>query len=117
MSNNTTKKTVRFYSKEENKELMPFIKGGVQPTKESLANFCKKHNRNFGSVQVRIYTMRKNNKIKKNLVKGDIMPKASLKPTMKDKTAVNLSKGEFKIPISNWNVSNENGQFYFIVKF
>ena len=111
----TTKKTLKFYTKEENKELVPFIKGDLQPTKEALNDFCEKYNRNFESVRVRIYILRRKNKTKKALVKGS--PVASLKPTMKDKTTVNLSKGEFKIPISNWNVSNENGQFYFVVKF
>ncbi len=119
MSNETTtptKRTVRFYSKEEMKDLAPFIKGGETPTKESLKDFCKKYNRSYGSVQVRVYTLRKKkNSAKKVMVKQS--PKVSLKPTVKDKTTVNLSKGEFKIPISNWNVSNENGQFYFVVKF
>ena len=30
---------------------------------------------------------------------------------------MNLSKGQFRVPISNWTISNENGQFYFIAKF
>jgi hypothetical protein len=111
----TTKKTLKFYTKEENKELAPFINGEKQPTASALKDFCDKYNRSLNSVQVRIYTLRRRKKTTKSLIKGS--PVASLKPTLKDKTTVNLSKGEFKIPISNWNVSNENGQFYFVVKF
>lgn len=109
------KRKVRFYSKEEVKELASFIKSGETPTEKNLEAFCKKYNRSFGSVQVYIYTKRKAKKQRKLMVKQT--PKVSLKPTIKDKTTVNLSKGEFKIPITNWNVSNENGQFYFVVKF
>jgi hypothetical protein len=115
MSTTKTKRTLKFYSKQELKDLVPFIKDGQKPTEENLKSFCEKYNRNFESVRVYVYIKRKRNRDNKALIKG--APKASLKPTMKDKTTVNLSKGEFKIPISNWNVSNENGQFYFVVKF
>lgn len=111
-----TPKTLRFYSNEENRALTPFIKGEMKPSLKNLKDFCEKYNRSIGSVQVRIYTQIRKNTKKKNLIKGDIVPKVAL-TSVKDKTTVNMSKGEFKIPITNWNVSNENGQFYFVVKF
>jgi hypothetical protein len=110
------KQTLRFYSQEEKKALKPFINKNLSPSEENLKDFCKKYNRNFPSVQVYIYTNRKR-KVERKEMLGKNSPKAALKPTLKNKSKVNLSKGEFKIPISNWNVTNDNGQFYFVVKF
>lgn len=112
----SNKRTLRFYSKEEKKALAPFMSKKIAVNEENLKDFCKKYDRSYGSVQVYIYTNRKR-KIERKQILGKNSPKASLRPTIKDKSKVNLSKGEFKIPISNWNVSNDNGQFYFIVKF
>jgi hypothetical protein len=114
-------KTVRFYSEQEKHQVREFAMTG-KPVKGLIEEFCKVNDRSFHSVALKIYEMRNRMSIPKNTKTGvdkkvPKAPKVELAPTIKDKTTVNLSKGEFKIPISNWNVSNENGQFYFIVKF
>lgn len=36
---------------------------------------------------------------------------------VKDKSIAKISKGQFKIPVNNWNITNENGQMYLNIKF
>jgi hypothetical protein len=106
-------KKLRFYSNEENEFITMYAQSGKPVNEKNLEEFCKKNKRSFLSVSVKVYELRKKLGLSKNIVKN-VSPKANL---VKDKTVVNLSKGEFKIPISNWNVKNENGQFYFVVQF
>ena len=116
MSNTTTqetKRTIRFYSKEEIKALKPFINGQIGVSPKNLEEFCQKYNRSYGSVQVYVYNARKKKATKKQMTSSST-PKASLK---KDASPAKLSKGEFKIPVNNWTMTNEEGQLYFVVKF
>ena len=112
----TSKRKMRFYSKEELKELAPFIKQGQKPNEESLKEFCKKYNRPYLAVLATIYNKRRAKNKVKNLVKRD-STKASLNPIAKNKTKVNLSKGEFHIPIKSWSITQHTDGFYFNVKF
>ncbi len=108
-----TKRTIRFYSKEEIKALKPFINGQIGVNPKNLEEFCQKYNRSYGSVQVYVYNARKKKATKKQMT-SSFSPKASLK---KDASPAKLSKGEFKIPVNNWNIINENGQMYLTIKF
>lgn len=104
------KRTLRFYSKEEITALKPFIKGDIRVSQQNLAEFCKKYNRTFLSVQMFVYNTRRKNQATKVLTN----PNVSLK---KDDSPAKLSKGEFKIPVNNWTMTNEDGKLYLVVKF
>lgn len=110
---NKAKRQIRFYSKEELKELQPYI-NGKKIDKQHIAEFCKNHKREYNSVLVNIYTRRKAAGVVTSPKKDKFKTEAVLKPR---KAAINMAKGEFKIPVSSWNVTNDNGQFYFVVKF
>jgi len=110
-----TKRTIRFYSKEEAKVLAPFIKKNVAIDKQAITDFCKKYNRSMGSVLVYIYQNRKKLAKRRKMVKS-IAPVGKLM-NKKDNSIINLNKGEFNIPIKSWNISQNNGEFYFTVKF
>ena len=101
------KKTVRFYTAEELAQVKQFAITG-KPVKGLIEDFCKNNNRSFHSVALKIYEMRKNLNIPSNLKgrprinKATTSPKNSKKeltPKVKDNTPVNISKGEFNIPI------------------
>jgi hypothetical protein len=69
----------------------------------------------MASVIVHIYQNRKKLAKRRKMVKstapaGKLMNK-------KDNSIINLNKGEFNIPIKSWNISQNNGEFYFTVKF
>jgi hypothetical protein len=115
MSQTTTTPTkkIRFYSREEIKALEPYIKNGEPIREAALAEFCTKYNRSFASVQIYIYTKRK--KIKQKRAYNKNQPVTA--QLTESNSPIKMNKGEFKIPITNWNVSSENGQFYFVVKF
>lgn len=109
-------KKVRFYTEQEINLLQEFAKSKAPVNKQMLAEFCKNYKRSLHSATVKVYDFRRqfgfeNSRPPRNKT---INPKANL---VKDKTVATMSKGEFKIPINSWNVSNENGQFYFVVKF
>ena len=109
-------KKLRFYTKEEMQLLEQFAKSGQPVGKKLIGDFCKVNKRSETSVGLKVYELRRKLGIpttNKKIVKT-VNPKANF---VKDKTVATMSKGEFKIPINSWNVSNENGQFYFIVKF
>jgi hypothetical protein len=112
----SAKKVLRFYSREEIKALEPFIKDGQSVSEKALAEFCAQNNRSFGSVQVYIYSKRKQNKQKRAYKKSQAV-KADLTPVAKDQSIAKMSKGEFKIPVNNWNITNENGQMFLNIKF
>lgn len=62
--------TVKFYSKQEIRELRPFLQGKLAVTKENLEPFCKKYERSFGAVGVFIYTTRRKKSPKRPTAKG-----------------------------------------------
>ena len=102
-----TKKTIRFYSKKELSALKSFIKGHTKPNDANLAEFCKQYQRSADSVRALVYKLRKQN--------GTTRRTKRVNSTKND--VLTVMKNEFKIPIKNWNVSQENGTFYFSVKF
>jgi len=106
-----TKKTLRFYSKEEKSQIKAFA-ASKKIDKALLEVFCEKYNRPKASVLFMIYKTRKEiNMVKKG---KRVQPNAKLRSS---KEVINLTKGEFNIPIKSWNISQNNGEFYFNVKF
>lgn len=124
------KKTVRFYSEEELAQVKELAMTGL-PVKGLIEDFCTINNRPFHSVALKIYEMRAKLNIPKKsktgkdekVVKTPKVPKTSkavkaeLAPTVKDKSVVNIGKGEFNIPIKSWNITQHTDGFYFNVKF
>jgi hypothetical protein len=103
------KKTIRFYSKEENAFFRNYAKSKEPVREELLQKFCVDNNRPISSVMFKIYDLRK--KMKQNKTSS---PKANV---VKDKSIAKMSKGEFKIPVNNWTMTNEDGKLYLVVKF
>jgi hypothetical protein len=52
-------KTVRFYSKEEQKELLKIVNDRTINVRAAALEFSKKYNRNIGAVEVKIYKTRR----------------------------------------------------------
>lgn len=114
MANN--KKPFRFYSREEYRALMPFIKAKGRLNFSELADFCKKYNRPVVSVSQYIHKCRKTKRYARakrnsNKVNSLIVPKTT------NNTTASVKKGEFKVPINNWNLTFENGKAFFTVNF
>lgn len=107
------KKTVRFYSKEEMKVLNPFIRSNQPLSDDSLSEFCSKYDRSMASVKALIYSKRQKNK--KLTTKYKV--KRSFGKLRSTDDVINLTKGEFNIPIKSWSMSQEDGVFYFNVMF
>lgn len=106
-------KSIVFYTKNELRELKPFIRGNQPVNEKSLKSFCKKYNRTYGAVQVKVYSLRNQLKYKKAGLTTD--KSATLVP--RKNNAISLNKSEFRVPINSWNITQDNGQFYFTVKF
>lgn len=112
-------KKITFYTNQENNLLKEYAKTKAPVNTKLLGQFCKDYNRSLHSARIKVYEFRKqmgidNSRAPRVKRNNPVMPVASL---IKNKSVATVSKGEFKIPINSWNVSNENGQFYFIVKF
>lgn len=110
------KRNFKFYSEEENNEMAQLAATNKSVNKALVGEFCTKYARSYGSVVNRIYDVRKKNGQPSRTPRTvkNVSPKAIL---VKDKSVATVSKGEFKIPITNWNVKSEDGKFYFLVKF
>ena len=102
-------KKVRFYSAEENAFIANYAKSNQPVKEELLQKFCVDNNRPVNSVIFKIYDLRK--KMKQNKTTS---PKANV---VKDNSVAKMSKGQFKIPVNNWNITNEDGQMYLNIKF
>ncbi len=109
MSKTTKKRTLKFYSKEENAFITAYAKSKEPVREELLQKFCVDNNRPMKSVMFKIYDLRKKMKQYKTT-----SPKASV---VKDKSVAKISKGEFKIPVNNWNITNEDGKMFLNIKF
>jgi hypothetical protein len=109
MSQTTTKRTLKFYSKEENAFITAYAKSKEPVREEFLQKFCVDNNRPMKSVMFKIYNLRKKMKqYKATSPKGNVV---------KDNSVAKISKGEFKIPVNNWNITNEDGQMFLNIKF
>lgn len=97
-----------FYSTEENQLIESFAKSGKPVNNDLLSDFCKKYKRSYLSASVKVYELRRK--------LGLTSPKSLNANLVKDNSA-KISKGEFKIPVNNWTVTNENGQMYLTIKF
>jgi hypothetical protein len=102
-------KKLRFYSKEENAFIENYAKSNEPVREENLMHFCHKNKRPVNSVMFKIYDVRKK-------LKNQTTNKATASLVKDNKTA-KMSKSEFKIPVNNWTVTNENGQMYLNIKF
>jgi hypothetical protein len=102
-------RTLKFYSAQENAFIQNYAKSKEPVKGKILEKFCIDNNRPIHSVSCKIYDLRK--KMKGNKT---ISPKATI---VKDKSIAKISKGEFKIPVNNWNITNEDGQMYLKIKF
>lgn len=98
-----------FYSAEENQLIESFAKSGNPVNHKLLDDFCKKYKRSYVSASMKVYDVRKK--------LGMVSPKSLNANLVKDNNAAKISKGEFKIPVNNWNITNENGQMYLNIKF
>jgi hypothetical protein len=90
-------KTLKFYTQEELTELQPFAEGKLSPSAKNLAAFCEKYNRGHMGVQVQVYKMRKGKTSKRQTPS---LPKAP-------KTEAKVNKNEFIIPITRWEIRND----------
>jgi len=97
-----------FYSAEETQLIESFAKSGKPVNHKLLDDFCKKYKRSYVSASMKVYDVRKK--------LGITSPKSISANLVKDNSA-KISKGEFKIPVNNWTVTNENGQMYLNIKF
>jgi len=109
-------KGLRFYTREELNALHQLAVSEAPVNKKLLEQFCKDYNRSFHSAGLKVYEFRKklnigNAKPPRNKT---VMPKADL---VKDSSVAKISKNEFKIPVNNWNITNENGQMFLNIKF
>jgi hypothetical protein len=102
-------KKLRFYSAEENEFITSYAKSKEPVKEELLQKFCVDNNRPMNSVMFKIYDLRK--KMRGNKTTS---PKADL---VKDSSVAKISKNEFKIPVNNWTITNENGQMFLNIKF
>lgn len=102
-------KKLKFYSVEENAFILNYAASAEPVREELLQKFCVDNDRPVSSVMCKIYYLRR--ELKKN--KNSPLT-ASI---IRDNSIAKMSKGEFKIPVNNWNISNENGQMYLNIKF
>jgi hypothetical protein len=109
-------KKFRFYTQEEKALLQQFAESKLPVNRKMLGQFCKENKRSHHSATMKVYEFRKKLGIENSRpprVKK-VIPTATV---VKDSSTAKLSKGEFKIPVNNWNITNENGQMYLTVKF
>lgn len=95
------KKMIRFYSKNEANELKPFISKEQAPTDENLKQFCVKYKRNASAVRAFVYAKRKVKRSSRKL----------------GTTSAKVTKNEFVIPISKWEIRNEGGNNSLVLYF
>ena len=109
-------KTLKFYTKEELSLLQSYAASKAPVNRGLLQQFCKDNNRSFHSATLKVYELRKKLGIENSRPPRNktVFPKATV---VKDKSVAKMSKGEFKIPVNNWNISNEDGQMYLNIKF
>jgi hypothetical protein len=110
------KKKLKFYTEEEMSILNEFAKSRVPVNKKLLGEYCKKYDRSLHSVSFKVYDLRKKLGIESTrpLKNKTVIPKANV---VKDSSIAKISKGEFKIPVNNWNITNEDGQMFLNIKF
>lgn len=92
------KKVMKFYTTVEKKELAPFFSGKISATDENLKEFCEKHQRPVGGVKAYIYSK----KIRKSYAK-----KITEKVIHAPKTEAKVTKDEFVIPITKWEIRTD----------
>lgn len=96
-------KTIKFYSRKELAALKPFITKKAKLTKESLDAFCSEFGRKPSAVRAIVFYKRKTSGL-------------SVKRVSKPTTA-KVTKNEFVIPISKWEIRNDNGTNSLVLHF
>ncbi len=109
-------KTLRFYTQEEKTLLQQFAESKLPVNKKLLGQFCKDNKRSFHSAMLKVYEYRKKLGIE-NSRSPRVKKTTPTVNVVKDNSVAKISKGEFKIPVNNWNITNENGQMYLTIKF
>jgi len=112
-------KTLKFYTEHEMSILRDFAASKAAVNNKLIGQFCKDYNRSEHSVTCKVYELRKKLGIENSrpprLIKNKkTSPKANV---VKDSSIAKISKGEFKIPVTNWNITNEDGQMFLNIKF
>lgn len=100
------KRTIRFYSESEYNTLKPAIQGEIKLTQDYLEKTAKQLNRTVGSLRQYVYDQR--SKL------GNTSSKPTTDSTYKSST---FRKGEFIIPINNWEIRKVNGVTNLVLKF
>lgn len=108
-------KQIKLYTTEEINFLETLANSNKPVNSNLLDSFCKKYKRSLGSASLKVYELRKKtpgyiNRFARKEVKNDV---SLVKPT----DNFTVSKGEVKIPISNFNIKQEKDGFYFVIKF
>lgn len=101
-----TKRTIRFYSESEYNALKPAIEGKTKLTQDFVENIAKKFNRTTGSIKQYVYEQR--SKL------GYTAGKPTTDSTYKQSA---FKKGEFVIPITNWEIRTVDGVTNLVLKF
>lgn len=110
------KKTpLRLYDYSEMAVLRPYYSSTqpVSPKDPTIKGFCKTFKRSFNSVKNHIMVQRR------KAIPAPVAASGTTKGkvTTKDMAAVNIKKGEFVIPIKNWEIRTENGQANLVLMF
>jgi DNA-directed RNA polymerase specialized sigma54-like protein len=112
-------KTLKFYTEHEMSILNNFAASKAPVNNNLIGQFCKDYTRSEHSVTCKVYELRKklgieNSRPPRPIKNKTITPKATV---VKDNSVARVSKGEFKIPVNNWNITNEEGQMFLNIKF
>ena len=116
--NNSSKRTIKFYTKFEKKELLS-IAQEPKIDKNKVVELSKISGRTYNALILQVYLLRKKLNIKKTKNTNTVVKPSAVLTTANTsiKASPSLTKGEVKIPISNWDLKSENGQMYFVAKF
>ena len=109
-------KKIVFYTKEELKVLNGLAKSKKPVNKALLEDFCKKYNRTYGSVALKVYSLRPKYAGKTTKRKNNKLFTRDTTLVPKNNT-INKRSGEFKVPINSWSISQNDNKLYFVVKF
>jgi len=121
MENVKKARTIRFFSKEELSILEPFINGTEKFTVKVCDELANRFSRNSQSVYQFVYRKRKmmNKPAKKQ--RFNLSKVKTDKTVARDKSVTTntpmFKHGEFIIPVSSWEVRNNNGATSLVLKF
>jgi hypothetical protein len=121
MENVKKVRTLRFFTKEELSILEPFVNGTEKLTFKMCHELAARFNRNAQSVYQYVHRKRKaaNKPAKKQ--RFNLSKVKTDKTVARDKSVTTstpmFKHGEFIIPVSSWEVRNNNGATSLVLKF